>query len=279
MEHPRPGGELWVQHPQVRQQAYEVSAAARCPAPRLPLRKGGVFWGKRAARTPRRQNLRPTASWAGWKRLLERGPAGVSAAREPRPAGAARARAAVWPGLAARPAATSLQKAIYCTDNTLLVQPTLLVTVTATATVSGLPAGREVGLPQGQHSLCPGHCGARTGPVAVGSGGAEAREPPPTSRGSAKDGEAAHANLGESQRQPAFDTRGSETVQGGTADTPRSPRTAGQTPDLRCWRDPEGPRAPGGDVRSGQPRGGGGGERSVRAAGGHPTLQGPRGDC
>lgn len=94
--------------------------------------------------------------------------------------------------------------------------------------------------------------------VCGGGGGAEAREPSPTSRGSAKDGEAAHVNLGKSQRQPASDPRGSETTQGGKSDKPQSPRTSGETPDLGFWRDPEGPRAPGRDVRSGQPPGEGG---------------------
>lgn len=84
-----------------------------------------------------------------------------------------------------------------------------------------------------------------------------------------------HANLGESQRQPGPDPRGSETVQGGDADAPQSPRTPGGAPDQGS-SSIQGPRAPGGDVRSGQPPGrrwGGG------RAGGHSALQGPCGDC
>lgn len=131
--------------------------------------------------------------------------------------------------------------------------------------VSGLPSGLEVGLPHGQST----HSALGT------AGQGEARERPRTSRGCAKDGEVAHANLGESQRQPGPDPRGSETVQGGDADAPQSPRTPGGAPDQGSGGI-QGPRAPGGDVRSGQPPGRRcGGGRGVQAA--TPPSRGPVG--
>lgn len=163
----RPGGRDLAPHSPLAWQG--GSSTLRCdsrhmlsPAAHLPCSPachwgiGAVFWGKRAARTPQRQNLRPTESWVGWtpssRMRAGRGrPQHRSNARQEQLRSGPRS----WPRLTARPAATSLQKAIYCTDDTVLVQPTLLVTTTATVS----------GLPQGQRSLCPGHCRAGTGPV------------------------------------------------------------------------------------------------------------------
>lgn len=239
----------------------EVSPAAHLPcSPACRWGNGGVFWGKHAARTPQRQPLWPTERRAGWWRLLERGPKGQA---EAPPGGSSSCGSHGQGSPHARRPPHSGKLLITQTTLSLCSQPSWSWSRPRPRPVSGLPSGSEVGLPHGQST----HSALGT------AGQGEARERPRTSRGCAKDGEVAHANLGESQRRPGPDPRGSETVQGGDADAPQSPRTPGGAPDQGSGGI-QGPRAPGGDVRSGQPPGRRWG-RGVRAA--TPPSRGPVG--